>query len=75
MTNAFVIETEDRAAGVALCDGSGFQFFASDRRFTQLDGRRFRNLREVQAAVDAHVGSPPGRRRAELADAAEWMVE
>jgi hypothetical protein len=75
MTNAFVIETQDSAAGVALCDGAGLQFFASDRLFASLDGRRFRNLREIQAAVDAHLASQPERRRPSRASAPAGAAE
>jgi hypothetical protein len=70
MTNAFVIETQDRTACVALCDGAGCQFFASDRLFASLDGRRFRNLREIQATIDAHLALAPRRRRPSRASVA-----
>jgi hypothetical protein len=75
MTNAFVIETEDRAAGIALCDGAGCQFFASDRLFAPLDGRRFRNLREIQMTIDAQLAPAPRRRRPSRASVAAGAAE
>jgi hypothetical protein len=65
--DAFVIETQDRAAGVAVRDGrSGFRFFAAEAPFFALDKRTFRHLRELRSAVDAVAAAATGdggRRR------------
>ena len=70
MTDAFVIETEDRAAGIAVRDAGGFRFFASDTLFTALDNLRFRSLHDVQACVDAIVNGkgPPVSEEIAYAD-------
>lgn len=62
MSDAFIIETGGRAAGVAVRDGNQFQFFASDEPFRGLDSRRFRNLRDVRRSVaDILAGQGPKR--------------
>ena len=65
MTDAFIIETQGRTAGIAVRDAKNFQFFASDSLFWTLESRRFRTLRELHATVDeqitAHVQR--GKRR------------
>jgi hypothetical protein len=53
MTDAFVIETRDRAAGVAVRERSGFRFFAAENPFYALDQRTFRHLRALRSAVEA----------------------
>jgi hypothetical protein len=57
MTNAFIIETQDREAGVAVRERSGFRFFAASGPFFRLDGRRFADLRALRHAVDALAAS------------------
>ena len=52
MTDAYVIETRDRAAGVALRDARGFRFFAAEAPFFALDKRLFPHLRAVKRAVE-----------------------
>jgi hypothetical protein len=52
MTDAFVIETERRTAGIAIRERSGFRFYAADRVFQSLDNRTFRGLRDLHATVD-----------------------
>lgn len=55
---AFVIEVEDRQAGLAIRQPRGFQFVAADPAFNVLDGSRFAGLRQVQEAAQrlARVG-------------------
>jgi hypothetical protein len=60
MTDAFVIETQGRTAGIAVRDGRDLQFFAADSLFWTLENRRFRTLREVRVTVDEVLA---GRRR------------
>ena len=52
MTDAYVIETRDRAAGVAVRDIRGFRFFAAEAPFFALDKRVFPHLRAVKRAVE-----------------------
>jgi hypothetical protein len=59
MTHAFIIETRDNAAGVAVREAGGFRFFASTAPFYALDRRTFEDLRKLRAAVD-DVAARPG---------------
>jgi hypothetical protein len=52
MTDSYVIETRDRAAGVAVRERSGFRFFAAEDPFYALDRRTFRHLRALHTAVE-----------------------
>ncbi len=61
MSDAFVIETQGRTAGIAVRDGGELTFFAADTLFWPLENRRFSNLRDVHATVD-QVISGRGRR-------------
>lgn len=58
---AYLIEIEDRPAGLAIRQARGFRFVAADPAFDLLDGSRFAGLRQVQEAA---------RRLARLARAA-----
>jgi len=53
VTDAYVIETHSRAAGVAVRDRRGFRFFAAEGPFFALDKRLFPHLRAVRQAVGA----------------------
>jgi hypothetical protein len=57
MTDAFIIETQGRTAGIAVRDAKVFQFYASDNLFWPLESRRFRTLRELHATVDKHIAA------------------
>ena len=57
MRDAFIIETRDRAAGIAVRDRSGFRFFASETPFYALDQRTFRHLRALRSVVEAVADS------------------
>jgi hypothetical protein len=69
MTDAYVIETRDRAAGVAVRERSGFRFFAAEDPFYALDRRTFRHLAALRSAVEevaeraSHPLRHPLRRR------------
>lgn len=58
---AYLIEVEDRPAGLAVRQARGFKFVAADPAFSLLDGSRFAGLGQVQEAA---------RRLARLARAA-----
>ncbi len=49
---AFVIEVEERQAGLALRLERGFRFVAADPDFALLDGSRFAGLPELQQAAN-----------------------
>ncbi|MEZ2145832.1 hypothetical protein AAE026_26600 [Bradyrhizobium sp. DN5] len=60
-SNAYIIEIQDRAAGIITRDARGFRFFSSERLFDSLEGRQFRSAREAERAAHA-VFSERGRR-------------
>ncbi len=60
-SNAYIIEIQDRAAGIVTRDARGFRFFSSERVFDSLEGRQFRSAREAERAACA-VLSRRGRR-------------
>jgi hypothetical protein len=62
MTDSYVIETRDRAAGVAVRERSGFLFFAAEDPFYALDRRTFRHLRALRHAVE-EIASRRDRER------------
>jgi hypothetical protein len=64
MSDAFVIETAARTAGLAIREGRGFRFYASDHSFQALDNRLFGGIGAIQSAVAAIV-----RPRRESSDA------
>jgi hypothetical protein len=51
MSGAFVIEIEDRAAGLVLAEKGGFRFRASDPIFRKLDGHLFQHVRQARTAA------------------------
>jgi hypothetical protein len=53
MPNAYIIEIEDRAAGIVAKDGRGYRFFSSERIFDSLEGREFRSARDAERAARA----------------------
>lgn len=59
-SNAYIIEIQDRAAGIVTRDARGFRFFSSERVFDSLEGRQFRSAREAERAARA-VLSERGR--------------
>jgi hypothetical protein len=67
MSNAYIIEIQDRAAGIVTRDGRGFSFFSSERAFDRLEGRVFRSVREAERAAQALVSADANRRRTRFA--------
>lgn len=53
MPEAYIIEIDDRTAGIIAKDQRGYRFFASDRSFDGLEGREFRNARDAERAARA----------------------
>ena len=87
MTDAFVVETEGRTAGIAVRDGKTFRFYASDTMFWNLENRRFRSLRDAHAAVAGQIAGHVQRfsrketrntllrRQQTVAELAAWGAE
>ena len=59
MRNAYIIEIDDEAVGVAARDRGGFRFHAALHAFNGLDGRLFPTLKEATRAARALLA---GRR-------------
>jgi len=53
MRNAYIIEIQNRTAGIVARDAQGFRFFSSERIFDSLDGRQFRSARAAERAARA----------------------
>jgi hypothetical protein len=53
MTQAYIIEIENRTAGIVAKDERVFRFFSSDRAFDGLEGREFRSARDAERAAKA----------------------
>ena len=53
MSQAYIIEVENRTAGIVARDGHGYRFFSSDRLFDGLEGRQFRSARDAERAARA----------------------
>jgi len=53
MPKAYIIEVQNRTAGIVTGDEHGFRFFSSERAFDSLDGREFRSARDAERAARA----------------------
>jgi hypothetical protein len=53
MSKAYIIEVQDRTAGIVTRDERGFSFFSSERTFDSLEGRRFSTARDAELAARA----------------------
>ncbi|CAN0514143.1 unnamed protein product [Phaeothamnion confervicola] len=51
MNDAYVIEVDGDAAGLALAERGGWRFAATATPYWPLDGRRFRDVRHAERAV------------------------
>ena len=51
MSDRYIIEVSSQAAGIVVRTPDGYLFFAADPRFSQLEGRLFRNAREAERAA------------------------
>lgn len=71
MADAYVIETPNDAAGIAIRERGGFRFYASNAPFWLIDQYKFRNLSAVHAAVQrlGRAASPSETRPDERAGA------
>jgi hypothetical protein len=53
MPKAYIIEVQNRTAGIVARDEYGFRFFSSERTFDSLEGRQFRSARDAEQAARA----------------------
>ena len=53
-TQRFAIEFDRRTVGIAVRVPGGFVFYASDDRFSDLDGRLFRRARAIERELVKH---------------------
>ena len=51
----FAIEFDRRTVGIAVRVPGGFVFYASDDRFSDLDGRLFRRARAIERELAKHA--------------------
>ncbi len=64
MPKAYIIEVQNKTAGIVARDAQGFRFFSSERMFDSLEGRQFRSARDAERAARAllsqryHTGHP-----------------
>lgn len=61
MSDAFVIEAGDAAAGVLVRERGGWRFFAAGAPFHALDSHRFRTPREAERAAARLLPVRPSR--------------
>jgi len=70
MRNAYIIEIDDEAVGIAARDRGGFRFHAALHAFSGLDGRLFPSLKEATRAARALVdgaGRPVAQKGSRVA--------
>ena len=51
MNDAFVIEIDGDAAGLALAERGGYRFAATTTAYWKLDGQHFRDVRQAERAA------------------------
>jgi hypothetical protein len=55
MSDSYIIEVDEEAAGLVIRDRGGFKFFAAVSDFAALDGRMFGSTRAAERAACHHV--------------------
>ena len=75
MSDTYIIETRDGAAGIVVRDGRGFRFFAATRDFNGLDGQLFATPRAAEAAANDQLCSLSARSKSQLGPARENRAE
>jgi hypothetical protein len=67
MSDAFIVETGSRTAGIAVAEPGGFRFHAAASDLYHLDNRVFRSFGALRSAVasndNASSAAPPRGRR------------
>ena len=56
MSDTYIIEVSQQAAGIVVRDPDGYRFFAASHRFNRLEGQVFRNAREAERAATRLAG-------------------
>lgn len=51
MSDTYIIEVSQQAAGIVVRDPDGFRFFAATHRFNPMEGQLFANAREAERAA------------------------
>lgn len=51
MSDTYIIEVSNQAAGIVIRDRGGYRFFAASHRFNALEGQLFRNARDAERAA------------------------
>jgi hypothetical protein len=51
LNHAYIIEIENRTAGIVARNEQGYRFFSSDRTFDGLEGREFGSARDAERAA------------------------
>ena len=61
MSDTYIIEVSQQAAGIVVRNPDGFRFFAATHRFNPMEGQLFANAREAERAafLFASQGFPP----------------
>ena len=61
MSDTYIIEVRQQAAGIVVRDPDGYRFFAASHRFNPMEGQLFANAREAERAafLFASQGFPP----------------
>jgi hypothetical protein len=75
MSDTYIIETRDGAAGIVVRDGRGFRFFAATRDFNGLDGQLFATPRAAEAAAKDQLCGLSARSKSRLEHARENRAE
>lgn len=51
MSDTYIIEVSQQAAGIVVRNPDGFRFFAATHRFNPMEGQLFANAREAERAA------------------------
>jgi hypothetical protein len=62
MSQAYIIEVNNRTAGIVIGDERGVSFFSSERMFDSLEGRQFGSARDAELAARALLNAGRHRR-------------
>lgn len=57
MSQNYIIEVREQAAGIVVRDGQKYRFFAASHAFNPLEGRLFKNPREAERAATHHLST------------------
>jgi hypothetical protein len=72
MSQNYIIEVREQAAGIVVRDGQKYRFFAASHAFNPLEGRLFKNPREAERAATHHLGTLKAHRERFAFDSAAF---